>query len=83
MPDTSVYRTQDNNKKVLNSGMPLVYNKPFPKAVFNLSDFHVLSPSEDVKIVTYIANGFLDLFATSVWTKKKVVGISFLPGYSI
>ncbi len=24
MPDTSVYRTQDNNKKVSNPGMPLV-----------------------------------------------------------
>jgi hypothetical protein len=67
MPDGSVYRMEKANlSKPTNPGEK---NK-LPAAVFILSGFKVVNVSESVRIITYQADGPLNLYVTSTWSKK-------------
>jgi hypothetical protein len=69
MPDSSVYRSR-NGKQVANPGVKTRKNLILPPADFKLSDFQVMTPVENTKIVSYIADGPVNVFATTVWVNK-------------
>lgn len=67
MPDGSVYRMEKSNlSKPTNPGE----KGKLPAAVFLLSNFKVVNASESVKIITYQADGPLNLYVTTVWSKR-------------
>lgn len=69
MPDGSVYRYQ--KKKTRQAPAKTNEMKELPKANFQLRDFKVITATKDVKIVTYIANGPLNLYITTTWAKRQ------------
>ena len=69
MPDGSVYRYQ--KKKIAVAPVNKKDMKELPIADFKLSDFKVVTATKDVKIVTYIARGPLNLYITTTWAKRQ------------
>jgi hypothetical protein len=67
MPDGSVYRMEKSNlAKPTNPGE----KGKLPAADFLLSNFKVINASETVRLVTYQADGPINLYVTSVWSKR-------------
>jgi hypothetical protein len=67
MPDGSVYRMEKANvAKPTNPGE----KRNLPTAVFFVSNFKVVNASETVRLITYQADGPINLYVTSVWSKR-------------
>ena len=67
MPDGSVYRMEKTNlSKPTNPGE----KGTLPAAIFLLSNFKVVNASETVRLITYQADGPINLYVTSVWSKR-------------
>ena len=72
MPDGTVYRTLYNSEKQsFTKSKDSLAEVKLPKATFVLSDFTVISPTADVKIVTYQSDGPIHLYATTVWHRRN------------
>jgi len=69
MPDSSINRYQ-KGRKIPNPARDFTKKINLPPADFSLSDFNIVTASDDVKIISYIAKGPLDLFVSSAWVKK-------------
>ena len=69
MPDGSVYRYQKKKKAAVPINKKEM--KELPKADFKLSNFKVITATKEVKIVTYIAKGPLNLYITTTWAKRQ------------
>jgi hypothetical protein len=70
-PDGSVYHTVYNpQKQTFTKANDSLTTVKLPPATFVLSNFKVLSPSADVKIVTYQSDGPIHIYATTVWNKR-------------
>jgi len=65
LPDASVYRT--------GFGDNVVFPKmdDFPTAIFVLSGFKIVNASTDAKVISYKADGPLNLYVTTVWAKRE------------
>ena len=75
MPDGNVYHTiYDSEKKRFVKPVDTLAQVKLPAADFILSDFKVVTASADVKILTYQSDGPLNLYATTVWTKRRAGG---------
>ena len=64
LPDASVYRTGFGD----NFTFPKIDD--LPSAVFNLSGFKIVNASTEVKVISYQADGPLNLYVTTVWAKR-------------
>ena len=64
LPDASVYRTGFGD----NFAFPKMDD--LPSAVFILSGFKIVSASAEVKVISYKADGPLNLYVTTVWAKR-------------
>lgn len=67
LPDASVYRTGFGDK------LTLPKMDDLPAAVFVLSGFKVVNASAGVKVISYQADGPLNLYVTTVWAKRAGV----------
>ncbi len=68
MPDGSVYRAEKRNvSKPTNE----LEKAKLPAADFALSNFKVVTASSEVKIVTYQADGPLNIYVTTTWVKRN------------
>ena len=65
LPDASVYRTN------FGDAVTLPKMDDLPSAVFVLSGFKIVNASTDVKVISYRADGPLNLYVTTVWTKRE------------
>jgi hypothetical protein len=68
MPDGSVYRTE---KKNLAKPTNAAEKRELPPAIFMLSNFKTITVSPGVKIITYQADGLVNLYATTTWVKRN------------
>jgi hypothetical protein len=67
MPDGSVYRMEKANlAKPTNPGE----KGKLPAAIFLLSNFKIINASENVRIITYQADGPINLYVTTTWSKR-------------
>ena len=67
MPDGSVYKSgKTNTSKPANAPE----KDKLPPADFALSNFKVVNASPEVKIITYQADGPLNLYVTTAWSKR-------------
>ena len=64
LPDASVYRTGFGDK------ISLPKMDSLPAAVFVLSGFKVVNASGSVKVISYRADGPLNLYITTVWANR-------------
>lgn len=65
LPDASVYRTGFGDKKSLPKMDSL------PAAAFVLSGYKIVNASADVKVISYRADGPLNLYITTVWANRE------------
>ncbi len=65
LPDAGVYRTGFGDKFVFPTMDEL------PSATFVLSGFKVVNASPEVKVISYQANGPLNLYVTTVWAMRN------------
>jgi hypothetical protein len=65
LPDGSVYRTGFSDK------ISLPKMDSLPAAIFILSGFRVVNASTNVKVISYRANGPLNLFITTIWAIRE------------
>lgn len=73
MPDGSVYRSEKaNTARPTNPGE----KAKLPPADFALSNFKIVTATSDVKVVTYQADGPLNLYATTTWAKRGAEWLS-------
>jgi hypothetical protein len=72
LPDGTVMRYR-KGEQVPNPGQAPGKKLSLPPATFAVSDFHVLTASPDVRIVTYQARGPLNLFVSSTWVRQGSV----------
>ena len=70
LPDGSVFRSGKESKPKAASSATAGM-KELPKADFQLSDFKVITATKDVKIVSYIAKGPLNIYATTTWVRRQ------------
>lgn len=68
LPNASVYRTGTGKSQT-----PTVAQSKakFPAARFQVSGFTIVTASPTVKIITYQADGPLNLYVTTVWTRRN------------
>lgn len=69
LPDGTVMRYRQG-AQVANPGQAPNKRLKLPPATFAVSDFHVLTASPEVRIVTYQARGPMSLFVSSTWVKQ-------------
>lgn len=65
LPDASVYRTGFGKQ----AEFPDMAD--FPAATFELSGFKTVDAAPGVKVLSYQADGPVNLYATTVWAKRK------------
>ncbi len=65
LPNSGVYRTGFGDK------VDFPAMEDYPAATFNLSGFKILDVTENVKIISYQADGPLNLYVTTIWVEQN------------